>query len=211
MSNKVIAAQDNTAAAIMEMDLQLFSDPTPEPAPGPTPEPAPIPEPAPAPTPSPEPIPAPEPTPEPTPGAPEQYADFTLPEGFDAPTDDFKAWVKEQNMTQEAAQSVVDFYTQKIVPQQQAAHVKQVETWGKESETKYGKEGIEAANKALGRFSTPEFKEFLGHTGLGNHPEMIGIFKQINEKISESGWVDGPQNSELTIAQKHFPNSKHNV
>jgi hypothetical protein len=219
MLDKIIAAQDDTAAAIMVMDLQLFSDDGQGEGVGTgdgagdagnnsggegggegsaggdggnagtngngdgnggdgqgNNKPA-----------------------ETPPGAPEQYADFTLPEGFDAPTDDFKAWAKEQNMTQEKAQATIDFYTQKIIPQQQAAHAKQVEAWGKESQTKYGKEGIEAANKALGRFSTPEFTELLSQSGLGNHPEMIGIFKQISEKISESGWVDGKQ---ATTGQK---------
>jgi len=123
-------------------------------------------------------------------GAPEQYTDFTVPENFSAPIDDFKTWAKENNMTQEVAQSAVDFYVTKVAPIQQAQHEAQVETWATESTTKYGKEGIESANKALGRFSTPEFTEFLQQTGLGNHPEMIGIFKEINSKISESSFVD---------------------
>ena len=138
-------------------------------------------------------------------GAPEQYGDFALPEGMESPTDEFKTWAKSQNMTQEVAQSAVDFYTKTIVPQQQAAQEAQVEAWGKESETKHGKAGIEAANNALGRFSTPEFKEFLNKTGLGNHPDMIGIFKEINAKISESGFVEGQKGGgEKTAAQLLF-------
>ncbi len=144
-------------------------------------------------------------------GAPEAYEEFKVPEGFSVPTDDFKAWAKEQNMTQESAQNVVDFYVTKIVPQQQAAQQAQVDSWVKESETKYGKDGIEAANQALGRFSTPEFVSFLQSSGLGNHPEMVGIFKTISEKISESGLVDGKAIQTKTLAQKHFPNSDHNT
>jgi hypothetical protein len=138
------------------------------------------------------------------PGVPEQYADFAVPENFSAPIDDFKTWAKENNMTQEAAQSVVDFYTSKVAPQMQAQHEAQVSVWTKESTEKFGKEGIEAANNALSRFSTPEFNTFLQETGLGNHPEMIAIFKDIHSKISESSFVD----SKTTTTNKvMFPNS----
>jgi hypothetical protein len=138
------------------------------------------------------------------PGAPETYTDFTLPDGLTAPTEEFKTWAKENNMTQEKAQSAIDFYTKTIVPQQQAAQVAQNEAWVKESTEKYGKQGIEAANKALGRFSTPEFTKFLTDTGLGNHPEMIGIFNTINARISESSFVDAKTKQASKVL---FPNS----
>jgi hypothetical protein len=137
-------------------------------------------------------------------GAPEQYNDFTMPEGFSAPIEDFKSWAKENNMTQEVAQSAVDFYTTKVAPIQQAQHEAQVTKWTTESTEKYGNKGIEAANKALSRFSTPEFTNFLKETGLGNHPEMVGIFNTINAKISESGFVDAKTAS---VNKPMFPNS----
>ena len=137
-------------------------------------------------------------------GAPETYEDFTLPEGLTAPTEEFKYWAKENNMTQAKAQSAIDFYTKTIVPQQQAAQVAQNEAWVKESTEKYGKQGIEAANKALGRFSTPKFTKFLTDTGLGNHPEMIGVFNTINARISESSFVDAKSKSTSKVL---FPNS----
>lgn len=143
-------------------------------------------------------------------GAPEQYSEFTVPENFSAPIDDFKSWAKENNMTQEKAQATVDFYTNKIVPQMQAQHEAQVTAWTNESTTKYGKDGIESANKALGRFSTPEFTSFLQETGLGNHPEMIGIFKNINSKISESSFVDSKttESRPKTMGEIFYPNMK---
>lgn len=125
------------------------------------------------------------------PSAPEKYDDFVMPEGISAPTNEFMEWAKSQNMTQEAAQSAVDFYTKNIVTQQQAAIAAQAEVWTNESITKYGKQGIEAANQALSRFSTPEFKALLNESGLGNHPAMIGIFKEIGAKTSESTFVSG--------------------
>lgn len=144
------------------------------------------------------------------PGAPDTYSDFTVPENFSAPIEDFKSWAKENNMTQESAQSVVDFYTNKVAPMQQAQHEAQVATWTKESTEKYGKDGIEAANQALSRFSTPEFTEFLKESGIGNHPQMIGIFKEINSKISESSFVDSKttESKPKTLGQIMYPNMK---
>jgi hypothetical protein len=143
-------------------------------------------------------------------GAPEQYTEFTVPENFSAPIDDFKTWAKENNMTQEKAQSTVDFYTNKIAPQMQAQHEVKVAEWVTESTTKYGKDGIEAANKALSRFSTPEFTAFLQETGLGNYHEMIGIFKNINSKISESSFVDSKttESKPKTLGQIMYPDMK---
>ena len=201
MSDKYNTAQDNTEAVNVLFNLQLFNDDPPASDPV-----DPI-----APTTT-DPVVDPVSDPPATDhvvdpiitGAPEQYADFTVPENFSAPIDDFKTWAKENNMTQESAQSVVDFYTNKVAPQMQAQHEAQVSVWTKESTEKFGKEGIESANNALSRFSTPEFKTFLQETGLGNHPEMIAIFKDIHSKISESSFID----SKTTATNKvMFPNS----
>jgi hypothetical protein len=124
-------------------------------------------------------------------GAPEKYGDFTVPEGFTPPIEKFTEFAKANNWTQEQAQSAVDFYTKEIAPQMQTQHQQAVEKWTADSKKEFGKEGIEAASKALGRFSTPEFKQFLDDSGLGNHPEMVRIFKSISDKISDAGFIDG--------------------
>ena len=64
-----IMATQNFARTASELQLDVLSNPEPEPAPAPEPEPAPAPEPAPTPAPEPDPTPEPEPapTPEPTP------------------------------------------------------------------------------------------------------------------------------------------------
>lgn len=135
---------------------------------------------------------------DPPPGPPESYADFKLPENVSFQPEvltEFQSYAKAQGWTQEQAQANVDFFTAKVAPQMQAAQLKswekQVEGWTKESEKLHGKDGIEAANKALGRFSTPELVKYLADTGLGNHPDMIAAFKKINAAISESTFVDG--------------------
>jgi hypothetical protein len=207
MSDKYNTVQDNTEAVNVVFNLQLFNDEPPTSDPG-----------APVTTTTTDPVvdpvtdpPATDPVVDPiVTGAPEQYADFTVPENFSAPIDDFKTWAKENNMTQEAAQSVVDFYTNKVAPQMQAQHEAQVSAWTKESTEKFGKEGIESANNALSRFSTPEFKTFLQETGLGNHPEMIAIFKEISSKISESSFIDSKttESKQKTLGQIMYPNMK---
>lgn len=148
-------------------------------------------------------------------GAPEQYADFTLAENVTVVPelmDEFKTLAKESNLPQEAAQKLVDFapkFAQQIQAAQEAERQKTVEAWVKESETKHGKEGIEAANKALSRFITPEFVSFLAESGLGNHPQMIGVFRQINEAISESKFVDSTRGGgEKSAAAILYPNMK---
>lgn len=162
------------------------------------------------------------PTTQPTPGAPEQYADFKMAEGFTVQPEainEFKTWAKTNNMTQEMAQGAIDLYIQKIAPQfqkmQESAFNQEIDAWTKESEKLYGKDGIEAANKALGRFSDApgyaEFVETLKTTGFSQHPTFIGMFKTINDKISESTWIAGGTGSSITVAQRHFPNSKHNL
>lgn len=136
------------------------------------------------------------------PGPPEKYADFTLPEGFTAPTDDFMTFAKEMGMTQEAAQKTIDFYVNKVAPVQEAAHEKMVADWTKESESKYTKADFEAANKALGRFSTPAFMDVLKQSGLCNHPAMVGVFKEIASRMSESVFAEGQNNGVEQSAAK---------
>jgi hypothetical protein len=207
MSDKYNTAQDNTEAVNVVFNLQLFNDdPTAsdpvDPVTATTTDPVvdPVSDP-PATDPVVDPI---------VTGAPEQYADFTVPDDFSAPIDDFKTWAKENNMTQDAAQSVVDFYTSKVAPQMQAQHEAQVSAWTKESVEKFGKEGIEAANQALSRFSTPEFNTFLQETGFGSHPEMIAIFKDIHSRISESSFIDSKttESKQKTLGQIMYPNMK---
>lgn len=138
-------------------------------------------------------------------GAPEKYETFTVPDGFEAPIEKFSEFAKSQNWSQEQAQSAVDFYTKEIAPQMQAQQEKLVSSWEKQSTEKYTKEEIDTAINTLGKFTTPEFKELLNNTGLGSHPEMISIFKNIADKIGDSSFVNG--NSSANTAGRLYANS----
>ena len=140
---------------------------------------------------------------------PGEYGEFTLPEGFEAPIPEFKEWAKAEGMNQKQAQSALDFYTSKVVPAMQASHDNEVKAWGEQASKEFGDKGIDSANKAVAKFATPEFKEFLNSTGLGNHPEMIRVFKNIASVISESSLITGvstPANSK----ENYYPGLPQN-
>lgn len=135
-------------------------------------------------------------------GAPESYADFTLPEGmtYDAASaGDFLTVAKEMNLTQTQAQKLVDLYAARMQALQNS-HQAQSEAWHKESSKLYKTEDLDLANKTLSRFAGKEFIELLANTGLANHPKMIGLFKSIGEQISEGKFVDAASGGSVKSA-----------
>jgi hypothetical protein len=125
--------------------------------------------------------------------APEEYADFTAPEGmvFDKESaGDFMGIAKDLGLTQDGAQKLIDLYGTKLLGQQEAQR-KQLEDWATESTKSFKPAEIELANKTLSKFGSPELIEVLKSTGLGNHKQMIALFKNIGSQISEGQFVDG--------------------
>lgn len=131
-------------------------------------------------------------------GAPESYAEFTLPEGISldkAALEGFTPLAKDLNLSQEQAQKVVDLYAQKMLPQIQQAFADQkaqmVEGWLQASmkDPEVGgsrfDETVSTARKALDAFGTPALKAALDDSGLGNHPEVIRLLANIGKRISE--------------------------
>lgn len=43
----------------------------------------------------------------------------------------------------------------------------------------------------MDKFGSPELKQYLNETGLGNHPELVRIFANIGKAMSEDGLVTG--------------------
>lgn len=143
-------------------------------------------------------------------GPPESYADFTLPEGmiFDRESAaDFMAIAKKLNLTQEQAQELVDVYGTRMQGAQ-AKQQEQIQGWMKESEKKYKPEEINLAKNTLARFAGDSFKEFLDITGLNVHPEMVAVFKNIGEQISEGKFVDGGGGKSLSDGDIFYPSMK---
>lgn len=146
-------------------------------------------------------------------GAPEKY-EFKPAEGQEldnSALEQFEPIARELNLTNEQAQKMVDLYGTKIMPmvqQQQAeAWQKTTEQWA--ADVKADKEiggdkltaNLSSAQRALDQFGTPELKEYLNGTGLGNHPELVKTFIKIGKAMSEDGMVDGSNQGQRSAAE----------
>lgn len=133
---------------------------------------------------------------------PESY-DFTMPEGValdSAAVDEFSGIAKEYGLTQEQAQKVADVGA-KMVQRQLEAHATQVAEWTEAVKTdkEIGgdklNENLAIARKTIDTFGSPELKEVLNSTGLGNHPEIVKLAFKIGKAISDDGFVRGGNTS----------------
>lgn len=146
-------------------------------------------------------------------GAPEKY-EFKPAEGQELDTaalEQFEPIARELNLTNEQAQKMVDLYGTKIMPmvqkQQAEAWQKTTEQWA--ADVKADKEiggdkltaNLSAAQRALDQFGTPELKEYLNATGLGNHPDLVKTFVKIGKAMSEDGMVDGSNQGQRSAAE----------
>lgn len=132
------------------------------------------------------------------PVVPEAY-EFKMPEGVELDTvaaDEFTVIAKELKLTQEQAQKVADIGA-KQAQRQAEAHAKQVEAWTEAVKTdkEIGgdalPENLAIARKALDTFGTPELKDILNISGLGNHPAVIKAFYKAGKAISDDRFVAG--------------------
>lgn len=133
------------------------------------------------------------------PAAPEKY-EFKAPEGkeFDpAVIEPFSELAKELDLPQEAAQKILD----KMGPLLETRQVQALEAarteWANtsQSDKEFGgeklTENLSVAKKALDSFGTPELRELLNKSGLGNHPEVIRFMYRTGKAISEDRFVGG--------------------
>ncbi len=145
-------------------------------------------------------------------GAPEAY-EFKAPEGSEldkAAVEQFEPIARELNLSQEQAQKLVDLYGTKVMPQlmkQQAdTWQKQVADWG--TATKEDKEiggekfegNLTRAKQAMDKFATPELREFLETSGMGNHPELIRVFVKVGAAMSEDSLVTSNEKGQRSAA-----------
>jgi len=130
-------------------------------------------------------------------GAPEKY-EFKAPEGkeFDAEIiGNFSEIAKELNLTQDAAQKLVEAMGPKIA-ERQLAQVEAIRNeWAQQSQMdkEFGgdklNENMAVAKKALDSFGTPELRTMLVQSGLGNNPEVIRFMYRAGKAISEDTFV----------------------
>lgn len=140
-------------------------------------------------------------------GAPEQYEEFTAPEGQQYDPEviaNFKEIAKELNLSQEAAQKMLD----KMAPAVAQRQSQQLESlrgqWAEQStaDKEFGgdklTENLGVARKALDTFGSPELKSLLNESGLGNHPEFIRLLYRAGKAISEDNFVGGNKSAGKT-------------
>lgn len=151
------------------------------------------------------------------PQVPEAY-EFQMPEGVEldkAAADEFSAIAKELKLDQATAQKVADVGA-KMAQRQIEAHARQVEAWVEQVKTdkEIGgdklNENLAVARKAIDAFGSPELKELLNGSGLGNHPAVIKAFYKAGKAISEDRFVTGSPKGANSgdAASKLFPTMK---
>lgn len=136
-------------------------------------------------------------------GAPEAYEDFVAPEGMElnAETlDSFKTFAKDANLSQAAAQSLVDMATGLVANAQEAqaaAFAEQAGQWREATlkDPDFGgtklAENLLLAVRARDQFGTPALKELLDASKLGDHPEVVRFFVNVGKATSEDSFVPG--------------------
>jgi len=149
-------------------------------------------------------------------GAPEQYEDFTLPEGMELDpevTEEFKTVAKEMNLSQEKAQQLIDLQG-KAVAKMQEQQQKTVQQWAedvrKDPEIGGDKfdESVQTAKKALDTYGSDKLKELLDTSGLGNHPEVVRFFAKVGGTLTEDTLEEGQGGGQDSkpLANRMYPN-----
>ena len=122
--------------------------------------------------------------------------EFELPEGVqfaDGEVDEFKTVAKDLKLPKDAAQRILDIATKREQARAEA-FATQVSKWADEvkADKELGsEESLAAAVKAVDAFGTPELKELLNSTGMGNHPEVVRLMAKIGKAISEDKVIAG--------------------
>ncbi|MBA0089301.1 MAG: hypothetical protein HRJ53_30285, partial [Acidobacteria bacterium Pan2503] len=139
-------------------------------------------------------------------GAPEAYADWNVPEGFELDADvgkEINTLFKASNLSQEAGQKLIDFYTEKTKEAFEApfeAYKEMRERW--RTETKADPEiGAKldqvkiTVHRALDSLGDPKLKsdfvKAMDETGMGDNPTFIKVLNRLATKLTEGTFVAG--------------------
>jgi len=165
-------------------------------------------------------------------GAPESYADFTLPEGVtvDAErTEAFKGLAKELNLTQEQAQQLVTFEAAKMRELLEAPYKLWFDTqeqWRQQimADPEIGGDKLAANIAASSRLFQPSadnplikttaegqaLTQALAATGAANHPDIVRFFVRLGQSMGEGSFVAGraPQGDKPSAADLLFAKPK---
>lgn len=142
-------------------------------------------------------------------GAPEKYSDYKVPDGYaldPAVKTEVDALFKGMNLTQDQAQSLVDFYTAKATESAKApydAYREMTSQWAKDAADHpdlRGKLGAgKEVNVRIAKFLdgigdqklASDFRELMDLTGAGNHPAFIRVLNYAASRLTEGSHVSG--------------------
>lgn len=156
-------------------------------------------------------------------GAPEQY-EFKLPEGVEGLETDpeaqkeFAAIAKDLNLSQKAAQQLYELGAKNQAKSFKVLQEKVEQTrndWAVQAKAdkEFGGDQIDAnlavARKAL-ELGTPELRQVLNDTGMGNHPEIIRWMYRVGKTLKQDEHISGQRTPPERDARSYFPNSNMN-
>ena len=155
-------------------------------------------------------------------GAPETYADFTLPDEMDINQPLLDAALptfKELGLSQIQAQKLIDTYSGQIQADAKASsdsYNQITKDWVDEAKNdkeiggENFDENVGLAKRAIDKYGTPKLVEVLNQTGLGNHPEFIRLLTRVGKLIAEDdpGGDQAPPKTDLTPAEILYPDQK---
>jgi hypothetical protein len=132
-------------------------------------------------------------------GAPEKYADFKLPDGFKFDEASLKAaqdQFKELNLTQDAAQKLVDFYAKNSLEASNAPYKAWADLqkeWTTEIASRFpGDKGKEVQSMISGVLDSvlpptlaKNVRAALDLTGAGSHPDVVEALNILLKPLSE--------------------------
>ena len=146
---------------------------------------------------------------------PVEYKDFDLPDGVsinDEVMGQAAELFKEANLTKEQAQKFIDMQVSLNSGAEAANEAVRTDWVNKaKSDKEYGGDNFDqsvgVAMQAVEKFGTPELKQMLNETGVGNHPEMIRLLKRVGDLTLEDtptniSKVPGKELSTLEIMYK---------
>lgn len=119
--------------------------------------------------------------------------------------------LKKFNVTNEGAQDLANIFAQ-IQAQQAAAQTTQWLADAK-ADKEIGGQAFDAnsklAQQAFAKFATPELRQFMETTGLGNHPEVLRAFVKIAKASAQDTHVTADAgNAPVDPAKRLFPTMK---
>ena len=138
------------------------------------------------------------------------FGKVTIPEGITV-DDNFKALAKDIGLTNDGASKLLAYAKSdifdRIATAQQEAQQEVLEGWAKESQTQYSGDKLEIAKHAYKTFASEGLQKFMDDTGLGSHPEVVGLFYKLGLQMSEGKLVLGDGHDTPNSANTMFAKS----